>query len=167
MIKVKAGDLVDALRPAKPHPQKKRPKPVPISLEQEFVSRALAVIEAKHATFAKSIPCFGNWPTPVQVDGVLLDRLAGSWPPEVELELSADAEALTIRAGKSAAKITRVDEGGSKPIQRTPLKPDKRHKGKVVVPPDPITERVELADTWAFSARVPMPQHRDPKDNSD
>jgi hypothetical protein len=98
------------------------------------------------------------------VEGILLQKLVATWSPDTELELSADAEALTVRAGKSASRVMRIDGGGSKPIVRTPLKPDPRHKGKVVVPPDPITKRVALADTWGFSARVPMPQHRDPKD---
>ena len=83
---------------------------------------------------------------------------------ETELELSADAEALTIRAGKSTSRVTRIDGGGANPIVRTPRKQDERHAGKVIVPPDPTNKRVELADTWGFSARVPMPQHRDPKD---
>jgi hypothetical protein len=164
MIKVKAGDLAEALKPAKPHPLKKRPKPVPVSLEQDFVSGAFSVIEAKNGAFAKAVPGSGDWPRPVQVEGILLQKLVATWAPETELELSADAEALTIRAGKSTSRVTRIDGGGANLIVRTPRKPDERHAGKVIVPPDPTNKRVELADTWGFSARVPMPQHRDPKD---
>jgi hypothetical protein len=165
MMKVKASDLADALKPAKPHPPKKRPKPLLVSLEHELVAGTLTVIEAKHGAFAKSVPASGEWPGPVQVDGVMLYRLVATWPPETELELSADAQALTVRMGKSVCRVARTDGGGANPIKRTPPKPDKRHKGKVEVPPDPEVKRVELADTWAFSARVPMPQHRDPKDS--
>ncbi len=164
MLKVNAGELVEALKPTKPHLRKKRPKPFPVSLEQEFVSGELAVIEAKHGVFAKSIATSGYWPGHVQVDGVLLGRLAATWPPEAELELSADAEALTVRVGKFVSRVARIDGGGANPIKRTPPKPDKRHKGKVEVPPDPVGKRVKLSDTWAFSARVPMPQHRNPND---
>lgn len=164
MLKLKAGDLAEALKAAKPHPLKKRPKPIPVSLEHELMAGTLAVIEAKHGAFAKSVPVSGTWLAPVQVDGVMLHRLVTTWPPETELELSADAQALTVSVGKSACRVARTDDGGSNPIKRTPPKPDKRHKGKVEVPPDPVVKRVELADTWGFSARVPMPQHRDPKD---
>jgi hypothetical protein len=164
VLKVSAGKLLEALRPARRHPTTKRAKPLPVSLEYEFVAGALAVIEARHGAFANSIPAFGNWPEPVQVDGLLLYRAAATWPGEAELELSTDANALTIRAGKSVFRITRVDQGGLKPIKRVPSQPDKRHKGKVEVAPDAPGKRVELADTWGFSARVPMPQHRDPKE---
>ncbi len=160
-MKVKAGDLAGALKPVKPHPLKRKFKAVPVSLEQDFVTGALSVIEAKHGTFAKSIATAGQFAGPVQVDGVLLQRLAASWPESAELELGADAEALMIRCGKSITRVARLDGGGANPIIRKPKGPDKRHTGKVEVPPDPIVKRVELADTWGFSARVPMPQHRD------
>lgn len=164
MIRLKAGDLADALKPARPHARKKKPKPVPVSLEQDFVSSAFSVIEARHGSFGKSLPCSGNWPKAVQVDGVLLEKLVATWPAEAELELIADAERLQIRVGKSITFVNRLDDGGSNLIARTPPKPDARHKGKPVIPPDPVSKRVELADTWGFSARVPMPQHRGPKD---
>lgn len=162
MIKVKAGEFAEALKPAKPHPLKKRPKPIPISLEQELVSGAFVVVEAQHAIFANKVRATGNWPNAVQVDGVTLCRLVATWPPHEELELSADPEALKIVVGKSVSRVKRIDSGGNNPILRMRLEPDPRHKGKVAAPPDPTTKRVELADTWGFSARVPMPQHRDP-----
>lgn len=99
MMKVKASDLADALKPAKPHSLKKRPKPLLVSLEHELVAGTLAVIEAKHGAFAKSVPASGEWPGPVQVDGVTLYRFVATWPPETELELSTDAQALTLRMG--------------------------------------------------------------------
>jgi len=164
MLKVKASDLAEALKPAKPHPLKKKPKPLLVSLEYAFAAGTLAVIEAKNGAFAESLPAIGDWAGPVQVDGVLLCRLAATWPSVSELELSADAEALVIRMGKSISRVARLDGGGATAVKRMPPKPDKRHKGKVEVPPDPEGKRVELADTWTFSARVPMPQHRKPKD---
>jgi hypothetical protein len=164
MLTVKAGDLADALKPAKPHPLKKKPKPVPVTLEQDSVSRAFSVIEARHGAFSKSIAASGDWPNPVQVEGLLLLQLATKWPAETELELSADEEALTIRAGKSTSRLARIDGGGKGGIKRKPFEPDKRHKGKVEVAPERRLNRVALADTWGFSARVPMPQHRDPDD---
>jgi len=145
MLKVKAGDLLEALKPTKPQLRKRRSKCFPVSLEQEFVSGELAVIEAKYGAFAKSIATSGYWPGPVQVDGVLLGRLAATLPPEAELELSADSEALSVRAGKFVSRVARIDGGGANPIKRTPPKPDKRHKGKVEVPPDPVGKRVELS----------------------
>jgi hypothetical protein len=50
MLKVKAGDLADALN-AKPHLLKKNPKPVPVSLERGSAPGSLGVVEAKHAAF--------------------------------------------------------------------------------------------------------------------
>lgn len=160
MLKVKAGDLAEALMAAKPKRMPKRPKPVTVSLEHEFVAGALAVIEAKHAAFAKSLPASGNWSGPVQLDALLLLRLVSTWPPETELEMEPEPAALGVRSGKSISRVARTDCGGTPAIKRTAVKPDKRHKGKVEVPPDPTEKRVELADTWLFSARVPMPQHR-------
>ena len=165
-MQVKAGDLAEALKSAKPHPLKKKPKPVVVSLEQDYVTHALSVIEAKHGLFAKVIEASGDFPKPVQVDGTSLEKLASSWPADTLLELAADAERLTILAGKSRVAIPRIDGGGKTPILRTPIPPNKKHKGKVVAPPDPVSKRVELADTWGFSARVPMPQHRDPEDKA-
>ena len=167
MIKLKAGRLAEALKPVKPHPLRKRPKPIPVSLEQDALSGELSVIEARHGVFAKSVPCHGDWSSPVQVDGLLLLKFVTSWPPETELELVAEVETLALRAEKSISYVKRLDAGGKNPIVRTPMPPDNRHKGKVVVPPDPVVKRVELADTWGFSARVPMPQHRDPEDKGD
>ena len=162
MLKVKAADFAAALKPAKPHPLKKKPKPIIVCLEHEFVAGTLAVIEAKHAAFAQSISASGDWPGPVQVDGVLLYRLAANWPPDAEVELSADADSLIIKLGKAVVRVARSDAKGGKPIKRTVQPPDKRHKGKVEVPPDPVGKRVELNATWLFSARMPVPQHREP-----
>ncbi|GLI95329.1 hypothetical protein LMG27198_43210 [Methylocystis echinoides] len=165
-MQVKAGDLAEALKPAKPHALQKKPKPVPVALEQDYVTQALSVIEAKHGLFAKVIDATGDFPKSVHVDGTSLEKLASSWPPDTLLELAADAERLTILAGKSRVSIPRLDSGGTTPILRTPIPPNKKHKGKVVVPPDPASKRVALADTWGFSARVPMPQHHDQKDKT-
>lgn len=167
MLQVKAGDLADALNPAKPHPLKKKPKPVPVSLEQDLTSGVFSVVEADHAAFSKSVGTSGQWPNPVQVQGLLLLQLAMKWPPETKLELSADDEALIVRAGNSVTRLARIDSGGKRGIKRRPFERDKRHKGKVEVAPDRRNNRVALADTWGFSARVPMPQHRDPNDKSD
>jgi|SRR5208283_124855 len=165
-MQVKAGDLAEALRPAKAYSRKKKPKPLPVSLEQDYVTHNLSVIEAKHGLFAKVIPASGEFPSRVQMDGITLERFASTWPAETTLILAADAERLNIRAGKAQVAVPRLDGGGMTPIERTPIPPNKQHKGKVVVPLDPLHKRVELADTWGFSARVPMPQHRDPIDKT-
>jgi hypothetical protein len=43
--------------------------------------------------------------------------------------------------------LVRSDGGGAGSIKRMPSKPNKRHKGKVEVPPVRIGKRVELAHT--------------------
>lgn len=144
MLTVNAGDLAEAVAPAQPRPPKKRLKPRPVSLEFEVITGMLSVVEAKHGTFANAAPASGDWPAPVQVDGVLLSRLAGTWPPDTMLELSADGQALIVKVGKSVTKLTRTDRGGAKPIIRTPPKPDRRHRGKVEILPDPVGKRVEV-----------------------
>ncbi len=157
-LKLKAGDLLDALKPVS-----RRQKAFPIALEYNHTTETLAIIEAKHATFANDIPAFGKFIDQVQLDGAMLYRLTSRIPIESEIELTADKNHLTIKFEKSMFKIARTDDGGISTIKRTPPKPDKRHKGKVEIPPETKGKRVELSDTWGFSLRVPMPQHRDPK----
>lgn len=164
ILKVMAADLVKALAPARPHPLKKKPRPVIVSLEFDMDAATLAVIEAKHAKFATLIPASGAWPVSVQVNGILLQRLMTKWPAEAVVEMGATSSALTLRVRNSVITLERTDGGGTKSIRRSPPKPDKRHRGKVEIPPEPVRKRAELADTWHFSARVPMPQHRDQKD---
>lgn len=163
MLKVKAGSLAEALKPPKPHQFKRRAKPFIVSLEHEPAAGTLAVIEAEHGIVARAVSVSGDWPGAVQVNGTVLYRLTATWPPDAELQLNADAQSLVVRMAKSIVRIARMDDGGGQPIIRTPLPSDKRHKGKVQSAPDPTSRRVDLDDTWDFSARVPMPQHRSPE----
>jgi hypothetical protein len=89
------------------------------------------------------------------------------WPPPSTrrrngIGLMATTKDLTIIYGKSQIALSRIDHARG-PIEERPLKPNPRHRGKVVVPPDPVRKRVAWSDTWLFSARVPMPQHRSTK----
>jgi len=74
MIKVKAGDLAEALKPAKPHPLKKRPKPLPVSLEHELVAGRLQ-LSRQSMVRSPSLLRLRRLACPVQVDGVMLYRL--------------------------------------------------------------------------------------------
>lgn len=134
-----------------------------VTLESDAARGALSVVEASHGLFGETIVATGCLEGPVQVDGRILHDMLAQFPPESELLIEVDNANLTVRMGGATRIVPRQDGGGATPIKMTKQFPDTRHKGKVSVPPEPKRKRVELADTWAFSARVPMPEHSDPK----
>jgi hypothetical protein len=160
MIKVLAGQLAAALSKTAQRAGSKRSKPIIVSIEYRVESGALSVVEAKNAVFATSLDAEGDLVGATQIDGRPLYKYASSWPPETHLEITTNAEHLIVRTGSSIVKIPRTDDDGRKPIVRKPLPIDKKHKGKVEIPPDPVRLAEPLADMWSFSARVPMPSHR-------
>lgn len=157
-MEVKAGALVEALKPLKPPRGRRAPQPV-VTLEVNAAG-TVSVTEARHGIFSETIAASGSLPGPIQLHGIVLRNMASGFPPETLLSLEADADFLTIRAGKATLKIPRLDSGGASPLKMSALPAQKRYR--VVVKPDPVRKRVALADTWAFSARVPMPEHSDP-----
>jgi hypothetical protein len=160
VIRILAGQLTGALLKAKPRSSTRNGRPVIVSLEYRVESGSLAIIEANNAAFATSIDAEGDLIGAVQLDGRPLYKYAATWPPETRLELSADADHLVVKGTGSTIRLPRTDAGGKSPIIRAPMPPNKKHKGKVEVPPDPVGKREALSDTWDFSARVPMPGHR-------
>ena len=125
----------------------------------------LEISEAKHALTGYEVTVTGTWPEKVQVEGQLLRQLVEKYSLEDVIEMIATDEELCLLKSGSIIRIKRLDGGDNPGIKRRPIPQDPRQTGPVEVPPDPVRKRVELADTWHFSARVPMPQHRVPKDD--
>lgn len=162
-IYVTASDLQTALEALVPASRSRRKSSVPLSLEIGEKRGVLALWEARHGTRKYELPVKGRWPATAQVDGTVLRKMVEKYPPDVHLELEALADAICIRHAASELRLKRLDSGGKSAIKRKPPRPDPRHRGPVEVPPDPTQKRVAWADTWDFSARVPMPQHRLPR----
>ena len=73
---------------------------------------------------------------------------------------------MCILRERSRITLKRLDKENNPGIKKRPQK-IRDHYGPVEVPPDPVGKRVELNNTWLFSARVPVPQHRDKKDKKE
>jgi hypothetical protein len=148
------------LAPVRRAAKSKRARPLIVSLEYRIESDTLAVIEARHGKFANTIQAQGDLPEPAQLDAIRLVRYADAWPPDAALELIVERSEIVVRCGRSSARFPRTDLDPGAKIVRKPLPANRRHKGKVEVPPDPVGKREAWNDMWAFSARVPMPGHR-------
>ena len=94
----------------------------------------------------------------------MLEKICGSFPGDAVIELLPLEDELCLLRGTSEIRLTRLDPAGSPGLKRKPLPKPRGHRGPVEVPPDPVGKRVALNDTWDFSARVTMPQHRDKKE---
>lgn len=136
-------------------------KPLAINLKFHPVSQVLEILEAQHEQVATNIAAKGSWPMGVQVDARPFELFLRKIAEDQLLVLEATASYLVIRANGSKFSLRRID-GTESEVAAVPF-PIQDHKGKVVVQDAPHQKRVELSDTWAFSARVPMPQHRDKK----
>ena len=123
----------------------------------------LEIFDARHEVKGHEVPVQGSWPERIQLDGnklrAVLEKLTGTQ----DVSILALPERIVIQFGSAKLSLERLDAPGKMGIV---AKPPKRplHKGPVEIPPDPVGKRVALDDTWGFSARVPMPQHRKGKD---
>jgi len=133
--------------------------PMIVSLVYDDRARELTVSEARHGTRRHLVAAQGVWPDMVQMDGRRLQALIAKYPAGQGIGLMVEVREVTVLFGKSRIALPRTDYGRPA-IREKPRKPDPRHRGKVEVLPDPVGKRVALGDTWLFSARVPMPQHR-------
>jgi hypothetical protein len=125
----------------------------------------ILISEAQHGLRSNLVAAIGEWPPQVQLDGRKLQKVFETLPSESQVELIALKDDLVILAGRAQIVMPRLEPGDEGGIKSWPIPRNPKHKGKVEVPPDPVGKRLELADTWLFSARVPMPQHRDPETN--
>jgi len=164
---VLAGELQAALAEVVPNTRGKVRKGARIPLTLTFAKAKrkgeLLVSESRHGARAHAMPATGKWPGPCQLVGVVLWKLLEKYPPEAEIELALTPSDLTIRHGRARVTIPRLDLPGQKKIAQRKLKPDPRHAGPVILPPDPTQKRVAWGDTWDFSARVPMEEHKKPR----
>jgi len=157
---VNAGEMAAALAIVVPKARAKTAKPYPVTIT--YAKSVAAITEAQYGLRSQQLSATGKWAGRMQVDGRRLRKVFEALPADGQVELTAAASELVIVAGKTQIRMPRLDLDGG--IEQVPIPRDPRHQGKVEVPPDPVGKRVELADTWTFSARVPMPQHRDPED---
>lgn len=162
-IRLTAGCLVEALNDLVPSTRKKHPKPFPITICCRPNRQRFELTEAVFGSRSVELSAQGTWPDQVQVEGRVLQRICRSFPADAVIELLPMPDELCMLRGASEIRLKRLDPGGSPGLKRKPLPKPIGHLGPVQVPPDPVGKRVELNDTWAFSARVPMPQHRDSK----
>lgn len=161
-IEIMVRSLQEALAVAVPKRRKnsRRKKAWPLTLEHHFDRSVLEITEAKHALKGYEITAEGTWPEKVQIDGHVFRQIVDKYDPEDRIELVVLEDELCLLREGSQICLKRIDSGGKPGISRKPIPQNPRHTGPVEVPPDPIGKRVELGDTWGFSARVPMSQHR-------
>ena len=162
-----AGALQEMLAAIVPRFKKRRRnKSFPVTLSFDSNTGELFVEEARHGLSGYRIPAVGGWPEKVQVDGTVLKRMCDTFRPDDIVEFVPLRDELCILREGSRITLKRLDEENSPGIKKKPQK-IRGHKGPVEVPPDPVGKRVELNDTWLFSARVPVQQHRDKKDKKE
>lgn len=163
-LSLSAGALQELLAIAVPKSRKKRTRPYFVTIRFDASREMLEVDESRHAIRGSEANAKGEWLNQVQVDGRQLQAFCERLPPEQSIELTASDQELCVTSGRSKLRLQRRDPGGKRGIKPKPLPQPRGHTGPVDVPPDPVGKRVALHDTWLFSARVPMPQHRDPKE---
>ena len=166
-IEITAGLLQEALAVAVPDRRRnsrRKKKAWPLTLEHRPEESILDIAEARHALRGYDLTAVGHWPEQVQVDGHVLRRMVETYDPAAVIKLIVLEDEFCVLYEGSQIRLKRIDAGGKPGIKRRPIPRDPKHMGPIEVPPDPVGKRVELDDTWAFSARVPMPQHRPPKD---
>ena len=162
-----AGALQEMLAAIVPRFKKRRKnKSFPVTLSFDSKAGELFVEEARHGLSGYRISADGEWPEKVQVDASVLKRVCDTFQPDDVIELVPLRDELCLLRKGSRITLKRLDAECSPGIRKKPQK-IRGHKGPVEVPPDPVGKRVELNDTWMFSARVPMPQHRAKKDKKE
>ena len=126
----------------------------------------LLVAEATYGESQHAIPASGSWRGAPRVEGQTLRKLAATYEPNDLIDLLPEPHKLWLLRGNSSIPLVRRDDGTGDPFKKAPIPQDPRHTGPVEVPEDPKEKRVERDATWAFSARMPVPQHRDPEEGS-
>jgi hypothetical protein len=168
MIRITADALVEAITIAAPARRRRgdprRLKGQPVSITFDPDSGLMTICEAAWGLASHAVRATGHWRGRVQVSGDVLRALARTYAADEVLTLVMTRDEFSILKGdNSRISLKRLDAGGRPGVVLRPIPPNRRHKGPVAVPTDPVEKRVSLNDTWAFSARVPMPQHRKPR----
>lgn len=165
VLTVRAGDMQRVLKAVVPRTRGRKGLKAPLTLAY-LRGESMGELEISDAVFgARSdrLAARGEWLESCQLAGAALRKVLDTYPPGAELDLIQTEAELIIRRGPSRLIIPRMDGPGKSKIHRRKQGPDPRHKGPVVVPPDPVQKRVAWGDTWDFSARVPMEEHKKPR----
>jgi hypothetical protein len=163
-IAIPVGALQKALTTIFPQQSRvSETRPPAVTLKYDRRGKHLSIEEARHGLCEYTIPAEGTWPERVQVDGVLLKRLCKKFGRNDIVELIPLRDELCLLVKETRIVLKRLDPNNEPGIEKTPP-PFQVRTGPVEIPPDPHEKRFAWNDTWAFSARVPMPQHRKRKD---
>ena len=167
MIHIIAQALLEAVSIAAPvrrrrgDPRRRKGNPVSITFDAD--RSLLTISEAAYGLAGHTVPATGRWPGRVQVAGDVLRGLAAKYAADDRLTLIVTRDELSLLKDGSRISVKRVDAKNTKGIDEKPLPPNRKHKGPVTIPPDPVQKRYEWNDMWDFSARMPIPQHRKPQ----
>jgi hypothetical protein len=163
-ISVPAIALIEALTTIFPQRRKvSKTRPYAVTLKYDQMRKHLSIAEARHGLCEYTVPAEGTWPDKVQVDGVLLKRLFKKFGRNDIVELIPLQDELCLLVKETRIALKRLDPNNELDIEQSPP-PSQVRNGPVEIPPDPHQKRFAWDDTWSFSARVPMPQHRKPRD---
>ena len=164
LITVAAKMLQEAVAVAIPSDFRRtwRKKSWPVSLVHDVERCVFHIVESRHELAGYELPMTGTWPDRVQLDGRAFRHVIETYAPNEMLQLLAYPDRLEIKSDRGSFSMSRLDRPGQKPIKTRPMPRDKRHKGPVKVVDQPPQGRVELHETWDFSARMPVPHHRFP-----
>ena len=164
LITVAAKMLQEAVAVAIPSDFRRtwRKKSWPVSLVHDVERCVFHIVESRHELAGYELPMTGTWPDRVQLDGRAFRHVIETYAPNEVLQLLAYPDRLEIKSDRGSFSMSRLDRPGQKPIKTGPMPRDRRHKGPVKVVDQPPQGRVELHETWDFSARMPVPHHRFP-----
>ena len=166
VIKVNAAALLEALGVVVPkgdRRSRRRKVDAPVTLKFDASRSVLEIFESRHAAKGYEIEASGAWPDQVQIEGRVLRNLISRFRPEASVEMTVTPDDLAAVHGGTKATLRRLDASDRRPIKLVPVKgPESVSWPKIK--PDPHEKRAEWDDTWDFSARVPIPQHRKPTD---
>ena len=153
VIKINAGEFSAAVKFATGKVSKKRKKPFPLLIEEQ-TEGTITIIDAEFHKNGMDIKFIGVFDTGIEIDGPKLLRITSTYPSDADIVICTDDNNLLIKYQKSKISIPRLDKGNNK-TKKKPLphiKPPEQN-------PDHIEKYAEFDDTWAFSARVPMPEN--------
>jgi hypothetical protein len=120
----------------------------------------LAVENVRTGMSALLVPARGAWPEAVQVLGNALDRFLARLPRDEDIQLIAMPSDLCVVTATTRVTLQRHDAVGRRPVRKKLQQSSPFAETDDAAP----SGRWERNAMWSFSARVPFPQHRRPRD---